>query len=190
MHDHETYAMLSQHTARPPRISFSGAIRTLEAFGETACPLLPFEQRRRVDDELKAAALAFLTYHFTPLLVPIDGDFGAAFQAAGLVLKHADAETHRRFLEDVVMNVVNPANHDRFAAMIRNTIPRETLEATLLRHARSGNELHANNVFWLLYSIGVEFDDAFWRELRAIAVDLVARRTTSRPLREVAAQLI
>jgi hypothetical protein len=179
-HD-DMLSMLSQHTAQVPPMSFAAAVSALEMFGEQVTALLPFEQRRRVTPDIENAALAFLTYQFTPLRVEFDNNLRAAFEAAGLVMRHASDETRQRFLAEVVLNCVNPDDVKRFSRMIRHTIPSECIGETLRHHAAIGNDLHVYNSFWLLHYMRVS-DEV----LVAIAAQLVGRPTTNPYVREAA----
>jgi hypothetical protein len=173
MRNHDMVALLAQHTVRPPATSFARAVRTLEAFGDTtAMPCADVED----------AAIAFLTYHFTPLLVNIDDDFEAAFEAAGIALRYASAKTQQRFLEEVVLNCVHPRDLMLFVAMVKHVIPAARLDHTLRHYAALGNELHQHNVFWLVHYL----DAGASPMLCAIAQQLVARASTNRYLREAA----
>jgi len=184
MRNHELLALYAQHTVTPPAMTFTRARWILEGFAETTSALLPFEQCFRIDDTVREAALAFLTYRFTPLLVT-DCDFDVAFEAAGLVLSFSDSNIHVRFLEEIVLNVVNPDDLRVFAKMVRRIAP-DRLEATLLRYARCNNDLHARNAFWLTYHLQHPWSESAWGELVAMGAYLVERHDTNVYLREAA----
>jgi hypothetical protein len=173
--------MLSQHTAPVPPISLEAAAAALETFGDQVSALLAFEQRRRVTPEIEAVALAFLTYMFTPLRPELEENYRAAFESAGLVMRHASDATRQRFLEEVVLNCVHPDDVKRFSKMIRATIPAERVSETLRHHAAIGNDLHLYNSFWLLH-----YMHASDEVVLAIAAQLVGRPTTNPHVREAA----
>src|SRR5688572_24808929 len=118
MRNDDMLSMLSQHTAQVPPISLDAAVSALEMFREQVSALLPFEQRRRVTPDMENIALAFLTYQFTPLRVDCEANFRAAFEAAGLVMRHASDDTRQRFLTEVVLNCVHPEDVERFSKLI------------------------------------------------------------------------
>jgi hypothetical protein len=181
MRDDDMVSMLSQHTTQIPSIDLTVAVSTLEMFGEMVTALLPCEQRRRIGPEVEYAALAFLTYQFTPLRVDYGRTFRAAFEAAGMVMREASDVTRQRFLEEVILNCLHAEDVKRFSKVIRDTIAPERIGPLLRHHVAMGNDLHVYNSFWLLNYLRTS-DEV----IVAIAAQLVQRPTTNAHVREAA----
>jgi len=171
--------LLAQHTVQPPAMSIGDAIGILEPLVDGVGSPLKASGQPDVQD----AAIAMLKYRYTPVdLDAINGvlnDEGTvrAVQAALGLIPYLDAAHERVLLNEVLFNFAHPNTHLFLGPGIVELVAPGKMEALLLRHARSDNELHVNNALHLpyyLYGRTPDFrrTDSDRREFLAIVEEL------------------
>ncbi len=142
-------ALLAQHTTPRPRMSLVDAMARLEPLASG--PLDP----AKVDSDLQDAALAMLAYRFTPVdLGALDEvDESRAMATTIAAMPHFDEPHRGQLLSDVLFNFAHPAAYQAIWNGLVQLVPPDEMEAALVEHAHSDNELHANNALSLPYYI-------------------------------------